>query len=146
MTHALVRSDCAHVATRLKSVVDEAPEPQLMLLCAQGLHEMGENLHLYTSGLHVSAPFFEELCETVLSVCQDSDIPVIAMHDKAFGLMECLAIIARESTLRQKRETALPAQTNVMRYFEGCGHWTPGDGTLVTEFYYSRIPKAAADH
>jgi hypothetical protein len=146
MNNALVRSNCTCAATRLKDVVDEAPEPQLMLLCAQSLHEMGENLHLYTSGLHVSAPFFEELCETVLSVCQDSDIPVIAMHDKAFGLMECLAIIARESTLRQKLETALPVQADVMRYFEGCEHWTPGDGTLVSEIYYSRIPKAAAGH
>jgi len=146
MNISLASSDYTYAATRLKGAVDEAPDPQLMLLCAQSLHEMGENLHLYTSGLHISAPFFEELCETVLSVCRDSDIPVIVMHDKAFGLMECLAIIARESTLRQKLETALPAQADVMRYFEACGHWTPGDGTLVTEFYYSHIPKAAAGH
>ena len=117
-----------------------------MLLCAQCLHEMGENLSLYTSGLQVSTLFFEELCKIIQSVCRDCDIPVIAMLDKAFGLMECLAVIVRESTLRQKSAKALPAQADVMRYFEGCGHWMPGDGTLVTEFYYSRIPKSATDH
>jgi len=41
------------------------------------------------------------------------------MHDKAFGLMECLAVIVRESTLRQKPERALPAQADIMRYFDG---------------------------
>lgn len=146
MDTTLASSDCMHAAARLKGVVDEAPEPQLMLLCAQGLHELAENLHWYTSGLTVSTPFFEELLETVQSVCQDEEVPVMVMHDKAFGLMECLAVIVRESSLRQKSEQTLPAQINVMRYFEGCGHWTPGDGTLVTEYYYSRIPKASTGH
>jgi len=27
-----------------------------------------------------------------------------------------------------------------------CAHWMSSDGTLVTKFYYSRIPKATTDH
>jgi len=144
--NSTLATDCNNAAARLKGFLAEAPEPQLMRLCAESLQEMAENLHWYNSDITVATPFWEELCKTVRDMCMDTESHSGVMHDMAFELIECLALISRESTLKQKTRPALPAQTDVMRYFEGCGHWTPGDGTLVTEYYYSRIPEASTSH
>ena len=145
MEPTVASSDFSQAASLFKDSASEAPDPQLMMLCAQSLFEMAENMHAYIADLTVSTVFFEELRTSVWSVCQEKDASPVAMHDKAFGIMECLAVLSRESTLREENRSALPVQKDLMRYFEGCGHWTPGDGTLVTEYYYSRIPKASTD-
>ena len=60
-------------------------------------------------------------------------------EEECFSLFECMVIIFR---LRQcARGGAMsPVERDVLRYFEDCGEWGPDDETLVSQWYWWRIP------
>ncbi|WP_165078218.1 MULTISPECIES: hypothetical protein [unclassified Desulfovibrio] len=64
-------------------------------------------------------------------------------EEDCFSLFECMVILFR---LRQcaGRGDASPVERDVFRYFEECGEWDPDDETLVSQWYWWRIPALAA--
>lgn len=145
MKNPVSNAELLKAAALFTHIAAETPDPKLVSLCAQGLTEMAENRQQYAACLEEAAPFWSELCETVRSVCAAANYSPATLYDKAFCLMECLAVITRENVLKSKAQTLLPAQADIMCYFEDCGHWAQGDGTLVSDYYYRRIPGASID-
>ena len=137
-------SECIKAAARLEAMFMEAPEPEILRLCGVFLRCIADDPD-YASGFTVTAPFLQEAMAAIRDLCGDAaDIGV--MHDRAFALMECMAVIAREHTFRKGAQKTLAAQADLMRFFEKSGHWAEGDGTLVSEYYYSRIPNNIPSH
>lgn len=65
-----------------------------------------------------------------------------ASEEECFSLFECMVILFR---LRQcaRRGEMSPVERDVLRYFEECGEWGPDDETLVSQWYWWRIPALA---
>ena len=64
-------------------------------------------------------------------------------EEDCFSLFECMVILFRMCQCARGGETS-PLARDLLRYFEECGEWRPNDGTLVSEWYWRRIPGAAA--
>ncbi|MDE5879361.1 MAG: hypothetical protein K2G99_04990 [Desulfovibrio sp.] len=60
-----------------------------------------------------------------------------------FSFFECLVILFRFRQYARGGEAG-PVEREVLRYFEECGEWRPDDETLVSDWYWRRIPAQAA--
>lgn len=115
----------AHVST----------DPTQLLFCG-GLKYLIDNSAAFDACVEESNPFYQEfvkLLNTGLSGEED-----------CFSLFECLAIFFR---LRQHTEADRPMseiEKQVLQHFENCGEWQPQDNTLVSLWYWWRIPSLAA--
>lgn len=72
-----------------------------------------------------------------LELCSDSQD-----HSLAFTLFEDIAVFFREKTLRS-RESPSALEEKVLHIFEHCGEWDEKDTTLVSIWYWSKLPKRA---
>lgn len=61
--------------------------------------------------------------------------------DALFGLLEDLALITRGRTLFANEEDM--KEKKVLEHFENLGEWTLGDGTLISDWYWLRLPALA---
>lgn len=140
MKISLSSAECRNAAAILEAASQDSPSPQLMLLCARCLHEIAESGTDRIHDIHVGFPFLTEAERTIRKLCAASSLPPELLHDLAFELVECFAVIAKENTLVPGARRISPAQAEVMRYFEESGEWAPDDGTLVTQYYYLLLP------
>lgn len=134
------RKACHTTADYFTSIGSETFNPELMKLCAEGLRELGDNIEEYSSKATISSCFFQELCEKVKSISDDTAPKTELQHDNAFALFEALAVVFRETFLRAGASALKPIQQAILDFFEGSGHWKANEGTLVSDYYYNRIP------
>lgn len=132
---------CRKAAALLESVSSKAPSPQLMSLAAKCLKEIAEFGPNYINNINVCLPFLTELKRHIHELCGGNQKQLSALHDLAFELVECFALIARENALAKVTQHKLPAQVEVMDFFENSGEWAHNDGTLVSDYYYRLIPE-----
>lgn len=64
--------------------------------------------------------------------------------DAIFGLMEDLALITRGHTLFAHKSSA--KELEFLQAFESTGEWQSGDGTLISDWYWLRLPALAMIH
>ncbi len=130
---------CRKAAALLDAASPDAPFPRLMSLCAKCLHEAAEFGPSYIHSIRVCLPFLDEVKEKIDLLCGAESCRPEALHDLAFELIECFAVIAKENTLTKGTQPALPAQAEVMRFFEESGEWAPDDGTMVSHYYHTLL-------
>lgn len=140
MEISLSSADCRKAAAILEAASQDSPSSQLMLLCARCLHEIAKSGPGCVHSIHVGFPFLTEAERTIRKLCAAGSLPPELLHDLAFELVECFAVIAKENALSTGARRISPAQAEVMRYFEESGEWAPDDGTLVTQYYYLLLP------
>ena len=123
-------------------------------VCARALYEILACLADYDKNVVIARKFAEQLAADaeallrVLAVREGEPGPDIAglLDELAFQMVEELAVIVREKTMRSEDEKARPGEAAVMDYFERRGFWFLGDQTLVTEYYYTGLPIALMRH
>lgn len=131
---------CRQVALRLETLAAEAEDSELAHICVQGLLEIADRYAKYKNSTVTGRRFMEELDESVRSILKEKDLAAKEMHSIAFQMIEAIAVVIREASLRESTQQPHAVQEAVMRYFEESGHWHPGDGSLVSDYYYNRIP------
>lgn len=131
---------CRQAASRLTTLAAEAEDPELTHICVQGLLEIADRYAKYKNTTVTGRRFMDELDESVRSLLKEKDFAAEEMHSVAFQMIEAIAVVIREASLRESTQQPRAAQEAVMRYFEESGHWHPGDGSLVSDYYYNRVP------
>lgn len=144
MSSILSHADCLRAAMLMETAGAVVPDPELIGLCAGMLRELAGQDKSDTANLRLATPFLLEANSILQILCMDVASQPKLLHDRVFALLECMAVIAKERSLSKKQQ-ALPAQAALMRYFESCGQWSRDDGTLVSDYYYSRIPAHLAN-
>jgi len=97
-----------------------------------GLASLKENSADYDSILKDDNPFFQEFTHCLK---QES-----ISDEDWFSLFECVVIFIR---MRQASASKLSQpEQDVLHYFETCGEWNPHDDTIVSHWYWGRIPAA----
>ncbi len=121
----------------------------LVRVCAAGLRAIAEQHAAYENATRCSKAFMTHLHEELHRLCGQFSLPggacsasATALRERAFCLTEDMAVIMREKILRSGCAGACAAETELMAFFEGSGHWRAGDGTLVTDAYYVQLPVA----
>lgn len=142
MEQHLNPADCEQAARYLKEAAPHAKDPELVQLCAAAVTALVHEGAAYIEGAKLSGSFLRELQECVATICREHPQPVDHVYDSAFCIMECLAVITRESTGKTGKK--LPLQEEIMRFFETSGHWSESDETLVSQYYHRLIPKSLA--
>ena len=133
--------ECRKAADCFLHLIPHSHEPELLQLCSDGLHEVAIHYDYYNATVTTASPFMKELAESVRLLCSDEKPAPEVQHDRAFMLMEALALVMREAILREGTQQTRPVQEAILRYFEESGHWQ-WDETLVADYYYIRIPIA----
>ncbi len=118
----------------------------LLSRCAAGLRGLAAQAELYDEQIVTAREFVPHFEEELLRLREDAPSARHAMSelsgvwDAAFALLEDIVVFMREKVLRTGFAEATETERSVMRYFETCGHWKAGDGTLVSETYYVTLP------
>ena len=133
---------CQATADYFADLAPEAFDPELMKLCADGLHEVAENYEEYLSTAKTSSSFLRELAEKVKHIATDEKKEAHLQHDNAFAIFEAMAVVLRETFLRTGASSLRPVQHAILSFFEGSGNWKANEGSLVSDYYYNRIPIA----
>ena len=134
------KNACHATANYFSSLASDSFDPELMQLCADGLREVAENYEEYSSVVSTASPFLRELSEKVKLIAHDAKREAELQHDHAFSLMESMAVVLREVLLRKGASVLKPAHHKLLDFFEGSGHWKANEGSMVTDYYYNRIP------
>lgn len=108
-----------------------APAPNYAQLCHHFLTTLQEQREQYQKAVSTCTPFATEFCSLLQENCTEENI---------FSLFECLTIFSRERVLRQPLTAEFPAEKALFTQFTQSGEWSFGDGTLVTDWFYVRIP------
>ena len=104
-------------------------------LFSQGLQHLLKNVPMFDECVGEDNPFYQEFVCHLNGSCLDED---------GLSLFECLTIFFRLRQMHTK-ETALGAvERRVLHYFETCGEWQPHDATIVSFWYWWRIPLQVA--
>lgn len=119
-----------------------------LAICIDGLKSMLTCLHDYDNTIIKARLFCDSLCRNVRSLNETAadchkygwDGGVEGICDLTFQLVEDLAVLMREKSLRHGGAFSSPGEQQLMQYFETCGSWFWGDATLVTEYYYMHLP------
>ena len=145
MNSILSHSDCLHAAMLMETAGASAPDPELLGLCANTLRELAGEDRNSAAGLKLTMPFLLEANRILQLLCVNFTSQPQLLHDRAFALLECMAVITKERSLNKRKTKILPAQAALMRYFESSGQWSRDDGTLVSDYYYTKIPASLAN-
>ena len=106
---------------------------ELGALVLNGLCLIQESQELMDSIIHGISPFTEHFFHE-LATLPHSD------ESHWMNLVEDMAILFREHALKN-HETRLPKEeARLLKFFESSGNWKPGDGTLVGEWYWDKLP------
>ncbi|MDR2891549.1 MAG: hypothetical protein LBV80_00450 [Deltaproteobacteria bacterium] len=119
-------------------------------VCARGLSEILTSLDDYDKNVVIAHKFADSLAANAEAITQEmifhegepTDEAMGHLYELAFQMVEDLAVIVREKTMRSAVEVPSPGELDVMDYFERRGFWFLGDDTLVTEYYYTGLPIA----
>lgn len=117
---------------RMKHVCVEAGQRDwpLKKYFRSGLSSLKEYSADYDSILDDSNPFYQEFTHCLQ---QDS-----ITDDDWFSLFECVVIFIRMRQVSAKNLSQ--PEESVLHDFETCGEWTPRDDTVVSRWYWGRIP------
>ncbi len=119
-------------------------------ICAQGLSAILTSLKDYDKNVVITHRFADSLAANAEAMVRELVFyegeliiePMGRLDELAFQMVEELAVIVREKTMRSGIEEYSAGERNVMDYFERRGFWFLGDETLVTEYYYTGLPIA----
>lgn len=104
-------------------------------LFSQGLKYLLENCPSFDACVSEDNPFYREFVHHLQAgICMDED---------CLSLFECLAIFFRIRQMIQKERNLSDTENKVLHYFETCGEWQPQDPTIVSHWYWWRIPTLA---
>lgn len=104
-------------------------------LFSQGLKYLLENCPSFDACVSEDNPFYKEFVHHLQAgICMDED---------CLSLFECLAIFFRIRQLIQKERNLSDTESKLLHYFETCGEWQPQDPTIVSHWYWWRIPTLA---
>lgn len=70
-------------------------------------------------------------------------LPLLPDEDAVFSIYEDLVLVLRSYILHNPRLHMAAPERRLVEHFELCGEWHPGDGTLVSEWYWLRLPALA---
>ena len=142
MKSAMLKRNCIEAADFLAEQAPHSVEPELARACSEVLFDMAERVSAYENTIQIADFFLKEFHTAISRLEKIKNATKNALHDWTFELFETLAILAREDVLRN--HSARPAQAEAIRYFMESGHWMPDDPTLVSEYYYHKIPALLA--
>lgn len=114
---------------RMEQWISRSTDTTMAELCRAGLLELQANADDYDACTLVATFFKDELLRHLTEEVTD---------DTVFALIEDLAVIIREKTLRCSLATS--EEKKILEYFEQSGNWEIGDGTLISMFYYVHVP------
>ncbi|EGY26493.1 hypothetical protein DA2_1229 [Desulfovibrio sp. A2] len=128
----------------------------LRRLCADGLRCLADNADEYDRLIARPNAFAAHFAATVAMLAPaaasfaatgahpddgSAPAPSAAMLDDAtFMLVEDMAALFRERSLRAPEDAPRHAEEALLAHFEHGGEWVPADGTTVTDWYYVRLP------
>lgn len=145
MCVAPLKRHCLEAANILAARAEDSLEPELVRSCSEAVRELAEHLDSCRRAVRIAKLFYREFC---VSIKQTSDLekaPNYILHDATFFLFESLIIVLREEALRNEAAKAKrPARAKAMRYFKQCGHWLPEDNTMVSDFFYRKLPSISS--
>lgn len=118
----------------------------LLARCSAGLRALASQAELYDEQIVTMREFIPHFEEELLQLRENTpssrhavgELP--GVWDAAFALLEDIVVFMREKVLRTGFAEAMESERSTLRYFENCGHWKAGDGTLVSEAYYVTLP------
>lgn len=134
-----------------------APEA-LRALCAAGLRCLADNAEEYDRLIDRPNAFAAHFAATVAMLAPTAaragtpaprtagaEQPAAGpsgerLDDTAFMLVEDMAALFRERSLREPEAPPRDVEQALLAHFERCGEWLPADGTTVTDWYYVRLP------
>ena len=115
--------------------ISQASSRPAQKLFSQGLKHLLENSPAFDACVGEDNPFYQEfVLQLQTNICLEED---------CLSLFECLAIFFR---LRQMAANGVPLdgiERKVLHFFETCGEWQPQDPTIVSFWYWWRIPLQA---
>ena len=103
-----------------------------------GLMSIQEYSADYDSLIDDQNPFYQEFTH-----CSQQDA---INEDDLFSLFECMVIFIRMRQMAQPNIPLSAAEQAVLDYFETCGEWTACDGTVVSQWYWKRLPGKYRHH
>ena len=128
------------------------PMDELIDICCLGLGFLSREGAAYSGAVpfcSAIAPHFENelmgLVRTLkpLTASSTDTAPHFGeVQERAFALVEDMALFMREKKLRDGAATQSQAEERVMAFFESCGNWLADSGEVVTETYYKLLPIA----
>ncbi len=113
------------------STAQASPLPTRRLF-SQGLKYLLEHSASFDTCVGEDNPFYQEFIMRLQNG--------ISMDEDCFGLFECLAIFFRIRQIVEKGRGLSEVESQVLHYFETCGEWEPQDSTVVSHWYWWRIP------
>ena len=115
-------------------VAHASSEPIHLLFC-QGLKFLMEYSADFDRCVPEENPFYQEFIKLLeTGIVSDED---------CFSLFECLAIFFRLRQQKSPERAPSDIERQILRHFEHCGEWQPQDNTLVSLWYWWRIPSLA---
>ena len=118
-----------------RTCTEQAPHRPTDRLFSQGLKYLLENCPSFDACVDEDNPFYKEF---VLHLQAG-----VSMDEDHLSLFECLAIFFRIRQMIQKERELSDTESKVLHYFETCGEWQPQDSTIVSHWYWWRIPSLA---
>lgn len=110
-------------------------EPTQLLFC-RGLKYLLDHTAVFDACVDENNPFYQEFVNLLnAGLTNDED---------CFSLFECLAIFFRLKQHENPDQAQSDIEKQVLNYFESSGEWQPQDNTLVSLWYWWRIPSLPA--
>lgn len=124
---------------------------RLRSLCSAGLRSLADHADEYDQLIARPNAFATHFAATVAMLARTASLaegraespsaPSDAqLADAAFMLVEDMAALFRERSLRAPETPVPSAEEALLAHFENCGEWQPADGATVTDWYYVRLP------
>lgn len=122
---------------------ESAHEGEIRGITARGLKCLAHNAPAFDETVLVPSPFTEHF-ERVIGLFGGREERLAQFSQDpgaiAFTILEDLSVFFRERLLKQGCVPLETAESNVLKWFETCGEWSPADGTLVSDWYYVQVP------
>lgn len=119
----------------------------LRALCSIGLRSLAANAEQYDRLIvrpNAFAAHFAATVAMLASTAAHANPPAGPadgqLDDAAFMLVEDMAALFRERSLRAPEDAPHDAEQALLDHFERSGEWLPADGTTITDWYYVRLP------
>jgi hypothetical protein len=103
-----------------------------------GLLAILESRAVYDSIVDEKNPFYREF-----ALCSQQDNIGV---DELFCIFECLVIFIRMRQMAKPQLELSATEQEVLEYFETSGEWTACDDTVVSQWYWQRLPKKCCNH
>lgn len=103
-----------------------------------GLLALKEHRAEYDTIVDDKNPFYQEFAS-----CSQEDALGV---DELFSLFECMVIFIRMRQMATPRMALSATEQEVLEYFETSGEWTDGDDTVVSQWYWKRLPEKCRNH